>query len=376
MKKFIIFLMVMFASLSLTAQTVEYSEKTDNIYVGVNTGVAAWLHPHTVYHSNFVRSSHIVSGVRVGKYVTPVVGFELEGQVGTANHDTFVDHIVLGGNLMVNANNFITGYKNGEPDRVEIVPFVGIGWHHTYGTVTNNIASKFGSQVNFNMGKDKKWQINVIPSVNYIMTDNGFGKMTGQPRFDAHRGYVNVQVGVTYRFKNSNTKHYFVHHHTRCAYKYTKADYEKLLRTIDERDTLLKRAYNTNAGLTNALKEKQAEIDKLNAREMTIENVMVNSAVGFEIGKSTIHYTQKASLLNLVEMVKGTDTKLVVVGYADAKTGSKSRNLKLSEERANAVKKFLVDNGVLAENITVEFKGDTEQLYSENEVNRVVVLSK
>ena len=122
---------------------------------------------------------------------------------------------------------------------------------------------------------------------------------------------------------------------------------------------------------------QKKKIDELNAREMTVvENVMVNSAVGFEIGKSTIHYTQKAGLLNLVEMVKGTDTKLVVVGYADAKTGSKSRNLKLSEERANAVKKFLVDNGVKEENVTVEFKGDTEQLYSENEVNRVVVLSK
>jgi outer membrane protein OmpA-like peptidoglycan-associated protein len=277
---------------------------------------------------------------------------------------------------MMNLNNAIHRYK-GEPDRVEVVPFVGIGWYHTYGTVTNNIASKFGSQVNFNMGKEKKWQINVIPSINYIMTDNGFGMVTGQPRFDAHRAIVNMQVGVTYKFKNHTGKHNFVHHHSLCKYKYTKADYEKLLKTVAERDTLLKKAYNTNANLTNALKEKQAEIDKLNAREMTVvENVNVNSAVGFEIGKADIHYTQKAGLLNLIEMVKGSDTKLVVVGYADAKTGSKSRNLKLSEMRANAVKKFLVDNGVKEENVTVEFKGDTEQMYSENEVNRVVVLTR
>jgi outer membrane protein OmpA-like peptidoglycan-associated protein len=277
---------------------------------------------------------------------------------------------------MVNLNNAIHRYK-GEPDRVEVVPFVGIGWHHTYGTVTNNIASKFGSQVNFNMGKEKKWQINVIPSINYIMTDNGFGVVTGQPRFDVHRATVNMQVGVTYKFKNHTGKHNFVHHHSLCKYKYTQDDYDKWMRIIEKQEGLTKNAIDKYNGLKKQLATKQTEIDKLNAREMTVvENVNVNSAVGFEIGKADIHYTQKAGLLNLVEMVKGSDTKLVVVGYADAKTGSKARNLKLSEMRANAVKKFLVDNGVKEENVTVEFKGDTEQMYSENEVNRVVVLTR
>lgn len=375
MKKFIFMLLVMFTSLSVSAQTVEHSKFFDNFYVGVNTGAAGWLHPHTINHSTFLNSMHSVSGVRVGKYITPVVGFELDMEVGMANHHKFVDHTMFGGNLMVNLNNAIHGYL-GEPDRVEVVPFVGIGWHHTYGDkslVTNNIASKFGSQVNFNMGKEKKWQINVIPSINYIMTDNGFGMMTGQPRFDAHRATINMQVGVTYKFKNSNGKHNFVV----CPYSYTEADYKKLLNTIKERDEMLAKAYNTKDELDKALVAKQKEIDALNAREMTVvENININSAVGFEIGKADIHYTQKAGLLNLVEIVKNSDTKFVVVGYADAKTGSKERNLKLSEMRANAVKKFLVDNGVKEENITVEFKGDTEQLYSDNEVNRVVILSR
>ena len=375
MKKFIFMLAVMFASLSLNAQTVEYSKFTDNFYVGVNTGAAGWLHPHTINHSTFLNSMHSVSGVRVGKYITPVVGFELDMEVGMANHNKFVDHTTFGGNLMVNLNNAIHRYK-GEPDKVEVVPFVGIGWHHTYGDkslVTNNIASKFGSQVNFNMGKEEKWQINVIPSINYIMTDNGFGKMTGQPRFDAHRATINMQVGVTYKFKNSNGKHNF----TTCPYSYTKADYDKLLKDIENRDKTIEDLATKGEAMDKLIKCQKKKIDELNAREMTVvENINVNSAVGFEIGKADIHYTQKAGLLNLVEMVKGSDTKLVVVGYADAKTGSKERNMKLSEMRANAVKKFLVDNGVKEENVTVEFKGDTEQMYSENEVNRVVVLTR
>ena len=370
MKKFIFMIAVMFASLSLNAQTVEHSKFTDNFYVGVSTGAAGWLHPHTINHSTFLNSMHSVSGVRVGKYITPIVGFEVDMEIGMANHDKFVDHTTLGGNLLINLNNTIHKYK-GEPDRVEVVPFVGIGWYHTYGTITNNIASKFGSQINFNMGKEKKWQINIIPSINYIMTDNGFGRATSQPRFDAHRATINMQVGVTYKFKNSNGKHNF----TICPYSYTEADYKSLLKEIKDRDSLLRDVRESNKNLKNDLVAKQNEIDKLNAREMTVvENINVNSAVGFEIGKSDIHYTQKAGLLNLIDMVKNSDTKLVVVGYADAKTGSKARNMRLSELRANAVKKFLVDNGIKEENVTVDFRGDTEQMYSENEVNRVVVL--
>lgn len=368
-------MMVMFTTLSLSAQTVEYSKFTDNLYVGINTGVEGWLHPQTINHSTFLKSMHSVSGLRVGKHITPVIGFELDVEVGMANHHKLVDHTTFGGNLMVNLNNAIHKYK-GEPDRVEVVPFVGIGWHHTYGDksmVTNNIASKFGSQVNFNMDKDKKWQINVIPSINYIMTDNGFGVMTGQPRFDANRAFVNVQVGVTYKFRNSNKTHNF----TLCPYKYTTSDYERLKNMLKESDDALVAAQKTNAENNKLLLAKQKEIDSLNARQMTVvENVtMVNTVVGFEIGKTKVLPIQEASLVSLAEAVKNTDTKLNIVGYADAKTGSKARNLKLSEMRAEAVKKVLVKYGVKEENITATGMGDTVQPYSDNYMNRAVVFT-
>lgn len=363
---------MMFATISLSAQTVVSSKLTDDVYVGINTGASMWLHPHTMGYDGHRDAIRSVSSLRVGKYLLPTVGFELEGQVGMANRDKFVDHLMLGGNLLFNVNNMVHKYK-GEPDKFEFVPFVGIGWHHTYDVVTNNIASKMGMQVNYNFGKEKQWQVNLIPSINYIMTDNGFGTMTGQPRFDVHRAYLNGQVGVTYKFKNSKKTHNFVV----CPYSYSKTDYEALKKLLDESNQALVNANTKNKEYGDLLMAKQKEIDALNAREMVVNEtvVLVNAPIGFEIGKSKLLKTQRAALETIADAVKDTDTKLNVVGYADAKTGSKARNLKLSEERANVVKDALVKLGVKEENINVVYMGDTEQPFKDNDLNRVVVFS-
>lgn len=372
MKKLIFIMMVMLTTISLSAQTVVSSKFFDNVYVGVNTGASMWIQPETMGYDGHRDAIRSLSSVRVGKYLTPIVGFELEGEVGMADRVKFVDHLMLNGNLLFNVNNMVHKYK-GCPDKFEFVPFVGIGWYHTYDVITNNIASKMGMQLNYNFGKNKQWQINLIPSINYIMTDNGFGKMTGQPRLDVNRAYLNAQIGFTYKFKNSKKTHNFV----LCPYEYTSDDYNKLKALLKESDNALLAAQKTNEENSKLLLAKQKEIDSLNARKMTVvENVtMVNTVVGFEIGKSKVLPIQEAGLVTLADAIKNTDTKLNVVGYADAKTGSKARNLKLSEQRADAVKKLLVKYGVKEENISTKGMGDTVQPYGDNNMNRAVIFT-
>ena len=63
------------------------------------------------------------------------------------------------------------------------------------------------------------------------------------------------------------------------------------------------------------------------------------------------------------------------MGYADEKTGSADYNMKLSEKRAREVARLLVDEcGVPSELITIDFKGSSEQPYSKNAWNRVVIM--
>ena len=63
-----------------------------------------------------------------------------------------------------------------------------------------------------------------------------------------------------------------------------------------------------------------------------------------------------------------------IVAYADKKTGTPAYNYTLSEKRAKAVAKALTDEyGISSNRISVEWKGDTEQPYAENDWNRVAI---
>jgi outer membrane protein OmpA-like peptidoglycan-associated protein len=64
---------------------------------------------------------------------------------------------------------------------------------------------------------------------------------------------------------------------------------------------------------------------------------------------------------------------IAITGYADVQTGRHAHNLRLSENRVNAVKDFLTAAGIAPERILSDYKGDTVQPFPVNEQNRVVV---
>ena len=364
MKKFIFMIMALVATVTMPAQTVESSSLFENTYVSVGTGGSGWLQPKHNGYGNFWKSIESVSSVRLGKMITPTFGVELEGEVGMAYETTFVDHTNVGLNALFNVNNMVHPYR-GEADKLEVVPFVGLGWYHTYGIVSNDLSGKGGVQLNWNLGEKQAWQLNVIPSITYIMTNDCHVK----PKFDSRHAYVGLQVGVTYKFKNKKGTHNF----ELCPYEYTQAELDDLNAQINELHVLNE---NKDAELDKSkalLGEKDNEIAELKNRKM-VTNVVVPSVVGFEIGKSEIQSTQRGNLLNLANVLKANeDWTITVEGHADAKTGTAERNQVLSEARAEAVKDVLVKAGVSADRITTVGKGDTAQLFEENDANRAVI---
>lgn len=373
MKKFIFMLVAMFATVTMSAQTVEKSKFFDNTYVSVSGGAFGWLHPTCHSYDNFGESLRGVGSLRLGKFVTPVLGLELDGEVGMANRGKFVDHTMIGANMLFNMNNTFHPYR-GEPDGVEFVPFLGLGWYRMYDTKTDNLASKFGMQINFNLGEKKAWQINVIPSINYIMTDDGFGKITNQPRLDAHRAHVNLQVGVTYKFKNSKKTHNFVI----SPFCHTQQEWDDLVNKMNEvnrQNDELKEHTRKMHHVNGMLAKENHELKK---RPTTINNPMnltINSAIGFEIGSVEILPTQRANILSVAKALKDTNSKIEIIGFADSATGSTQRNLELSHARAEAVANALVECGVNKDNITIVGKGVSEQIFDENDANRVVIFT-
>ena len=74
--------------------------------------------------------------------------------------------------------------------------------------------------------------------------------------------------------------------------------------------------------------------------------------------------------------MKKNNAPIKVIGYADKKTGTSKYNFGLSEKRARAVAKELIEKyGVSSDQITIEWRGSDEQPYAENNWNRVVIMS-
>ena len=85
--------------------------------------------------------------------------------------------------------------------------------------------------------------------------------------------------------------------------------------------------------------------------------------INFDTNKAEIRKADQKELQTAIDFVKRyPETKIVVVGHTDS-TGSDAYNQKLSERRANAVKKYLVDSGhVKADMITAEGRGEAEPI--------------
>ncbi|MCL6264581.1 OmpA family protein [Craterilacuibacter sp. RT1T] len=89
------------------------------------------------------------------------------------------------------------------------------------------------------------------------------------------------------------------------------------------------------------------------------EKISLSADVFFNFAKATLRPEAKEELGPLVEKLKANGDKLQSVelaGYTDF-YGSDKYNQKLSQERADTVRTFLVENGVAAEKVTAVGKG-------------------
>jgi OOP family OmpA-OmpF porin len=105
------------------------------------------------------------------------------------------------------------------------------------------------------------------------------------------------------------------------------------------------------------------------------ESVYVPNVVFFRINSYKIDKGQQVSVYNTAEYMKANPNATVkIVAYADRQTGTPAYNLALSEKRAKAVANALTNEyGIDSSRISIDWKGDTEQPYAENDWNRVAI---
>lgn len=95
-----------------------------------------------------------------------------------------------------------------------------------------------------------------------------------------------------------------------------------------------------------------------------IKLVLGENAVRFDFNKSTLTAQAKTNLDKLVKVFGDyPDTNIVIYGYTDS-SGADDYNLKLSEQRAAAVKSYLSKKGISAARFTTTGMGEADPIES------------
>ena len=370
---------------SASAQTVTESKTFDNMYFGINTGVSTATKGH-----HWLQDFRPNLGVRLGRNFTPVFGLAAESNIyfkevgrkqgGLHKTGTAVNGINTSLLGTVNLTNWVGGYK-GEPRCFEVSAVYGLGWGHVFSNAAdyndnmNMFTSKAGLDFAFNLGKAKAWQLYVEPSMNWALNGNGYEGV----KYDINRAMFQVNVGLVYKFKNSNGTHNFT-----LATGRDQAEVAALnaqinsLReqnaTLTSKDEQNQKNLSAKDAEINNLKKALDECNKRPAKTATATNLQ--PTVIFRQGKSVVDPAQVASIALIANYMKNhKDANVEIKGYASPE-GSKELNQRLSEKRAEAVKDILVKKYKISANrLKTTGMGATDKLFEQVEFNRVATFN-
>ena len=356
MKKLVLMLAAASMAASVSAQTVAESKTFDNIYVGINGGVATKTTGH-----KWLSDLDPNAGLRIGRYFTPVFGLAIEGNAYFSNKPWGSTGTVVratNASLLgtVNLSNWFGGYK-GEPRTFEVSALYGLGWMHIFSNNKflkaatsenrNRMTSKAALDFAFNFGSAKQFQFYVEPSINFaflgqshshnvVATPAGLtypeynvnygykaASQAGQPAYNINNSFVQLNAGLVYKFANSNGTHNFT-----IVTPRDQAEIDALNAQINEL---------RNRKPEVITKEVVKEVPSVKIKELSVSDLVF---VTFAQGKSNLTREAKAALNNVKE-----GSHVQVVGTASPE-GSKEINDRLSQARADVVANYLKSRGV------------------------------
>lgn len=297
--------------------------------------------------------------VAIGKWFTPGLGLrtKFNGIWGRtvvpvekekAYEDNGNKYWTLNEQVLFNLSNMFCGYSN---TRVwNFIPYLGAGIGRNMSANTYAMGLSAGILNTFRVSD--RFAINLELGYSLWETDMdgiSYGAIESKDGPASRDQMFSVEVGLTYNVGKTRWN------------KTPDVDALKALSQsqIDALNAQLADSQNENAKLKDMLaNQKPVETTKV-VKEIAAAPV----SVFFNIGKSRI--ASKKDLQNvkdLVEVAKANNSKIVVTGYADSKTGSAAFNQKLSQKRADVVANELVKMGVSRDNIEVVAAGGVNTL--------------
>lgn len=361
-------------------ETIEYSEGKykvetnpfwDNWFVTVGAGGGVYFGEHDKQIGLGKRISPALD-IEVGKWFTPGLGLRLgynglsakgatrwseahstgeqvPGWNGGMDYSKF-KYFNLHADVLLNFSNLFCGYNE---NRIwNSSPYVGVGWMRTWESPTSgNITMNVGWLNTFRL--NKALDLNV--DVRGALVDDAMDGEVGGAKFD---GMLTATVGLTYKFKQRGWSR---------SKTVTRTNVGEINALRDQ----LNRANEENARLRNAIDESNRE------PKQAVKKTVASNLIVFRIGSAKLSKEARANLGLLAEAIKSSDPNAVytITGYADAGTGSKKTNERLSKERAEAVRDCLVnEHGISASRLRIDYKGGVSNMfYDDPRLSRAVI---
>lgn len=332
----------------------------DNWFISI-AGGASMLFGDENGNANFGNRLNFAPQFSFGKWFNPYLGFRTQLNGGIIHgfegrnaevmqHNKYMAaHI----DFLWDVTNFWAPYN--EKKVFRLIPWVGLGYAQRFKT-TESVERSRTESPTLNAGILTAFRLSNRVDLNVELQGSLLNEQFN--RVSMHHlcdGLVQLSAGLTFKLGKTNFE---------------------VLEPMD---------YDLLNDLNGQINRLRAENDELSKRPVScpecketveeIVNNVVDNVVFFRLNSSKIDKNQQINIYNTAEFIKANNTPIKVIGFADKKTGKADYNMQLSEKRAKAVAKELIDKyGISSSQITVEWKGCEEQPYSENSWNRVVIM--
>ena len=385
MKK--IFLSVMFTGAAVAAnaqkvkaqrvKAINYAHTLDNWQVGVNVGGYT---PTAGYP--FFKSTRFNFGAEISKQISTGFRFGIDATAYINNNSDgyrnplTIDYTNVAILANFNLNNIFGGYK-GAPRKFEVEAFAGIGWLHFFyqgrSNDLNEMSAKYGANFWFNLGESRAWAIKFSPSILYLI-DQGLPQQQANS-LNSKFPYAQANLGLVYRFKGSNGKHYF-----------TLYEPSVHVPVVEDNSAVVE---DNSAALSQKERELEDAINRINQLERELETVKekqqvetaaqakkpLESIISFKQGRSIVEDSQLPNVERIATYLREyPNSRVVIKGFASPE-GSVEANERIAKARAEAVKAILVKQYKIdAERIVAEGNG-VGNVFSKPEWNRVSIVT-
>ncbi len=336
----------------------------DNWFISAGAGMSA-LFGDQNGKADFKNRLNVNPQIAFGKWFNPYLALRIQATGGVlhgfeGDDAQFMQHnkYVMGhADLLWDVTNFWGRYDSKRVFR--LIPWVGVGYAQRFKTADDNKAIARTESPSFNFGiltafrLSERLDLNVEAQGALLVEE--FNRVQMYHLMD---GIGQLSLGLTV--------------------KLGKTDFE-VLQPMD---------YALLNDLNSQINALRAENELLSQRpescpecEEVVTNVVntyADNVVYFQLNSSKIRKDQQIQIYNTAQFMKDSSTPIKVVGYADQETGTSAYNMQLSEKRAKAVAKELMETyGIPSEMITIEWKGSDVQPYPKDNYrwNRVVIMS-